>query len=285
MQRRIFLDEERDRAFKREGYVVVDVLSREEASDLRQKAAALRSGIRAPFYASLWSPDRAYRQAVDELVKGALEARALTYLDNHKSLFADLLVKRPSLRHRITAHQDWTFVDEAHYASVYLWCPLQDVNPNNGTLQVFPRSHRLMEGIRGANFITEYARDADKICQVFGEHLHLRAGQGVFFNQAMLHASRPNHSFKNRIVAGLLFLPAEAQIWHYYRDAGTGTYFQVAADYEFFMRYSEQMNFRKGLLGKSIPKPESASPIPVAHTPMPFDFADFSRRYREELAR
>jgi hypothetical protein len=284
MQRRIFLDEERDRAFKREGYVVVDMLSKDEALALREKAAALRSGVRAPFYASLWSKDRNYRASVDELVKGALETKALSYLDHHKSLFADLLVKRPSLRHHFPAHQDWTFVDEEHFASVYLWCPLQDVNRRNGTLQVFPRTHRMMEKIRGANMLPEYARFAGHLSKTFGEHLNLRAGQAVFFNQALLHASRPNHSLRTRIAAGLLFLPLEAQVWHYYRDPQTDQCYKVPADYEFFMRYSEAIDFRQGLAAQTIPVPGQASSIPFTHKPLPFDFAEFAARYRAELA-
>ena len=285
MDRQIFKDSTLDHLFKQEGYIVVDILTTDEAISLRERVAKLRAGVNAPFYASLWSGDRNYRQSVDKMVKEALESRALAYLNAYQSLFADLLVKRPSLRHHISAHQDWTFVDEARVASVYLWCPLQDVHRRNGTLQVFPRTHRMMDKVRGANIFLEYTKYANRISKSFGEHLTLKAGQAVFFNQALMHASKPNRTLRNRITAGLLLLPSEAEVWHFFRDPMTGHCYKVSADYEFFMQYSEGIDFRKGLFSQTIRIPGNRSPIPVPMEPIPFSFSEFSVRYRAELAR
>jgi hypothetical protein len=256
--RQIFNDIEYDRKFQRDGYLVVDGIISKKAKELYSYFTKLESGVDAKFYASLWSKDVNYRKLVDTKVKEYLKPIGEKLLYNYQPLFSDLLVKKPSFKHKIYPHQDWMFVDEPEYNSVYMWCPLIDVNKRNGCLQVFPGSHKIFREIRGSNISLSYEEIQDYIMEKYMVPISLSAGNIIFFNQATIHSSPPNISLRKRISMGLLFLPREAPIIHYHLHPEKNTVEKLKVDYEFFMNFSSNENFRDGLYSRKIIRPQNA---------------------------
>lgn len=253
--RKIFKNEQLDIQFKELGYVVVDFMDRKTALDLYKTCIKFESNVNAKFYTSLWSSNVGYRKKVDDLIVQTLKEKATDLFFDYIPFFGDLLVKQPSLNKNFPIHQDWTFVDEETFASAYIWCPLQDVNYLNGNLQVVEKSHKFLDKIRGANIVVSYEEIKDKIANKYLKSIKLKAGQAIIFNQALLHASPPNRSLKTRIAMGLLMLPIEAKVFHYYYDVEEAVFKRIEADKHFFMTYSENIDFKEGLKNNSISYP------------------------------
>lgn len=247
----IFQDKKLDTDFKQKGYVIINLLDQQTVLQLRQEVSQLDAGVDAPFYTSLWSSNAEYRKKVDELIHRAILPRVASYFHQYEPLFGDLLVKRPSLTKDFPVHQDWTFVDEDVFTSVYVWCPLQDVGYLNGNLQVVEGSHHFLDRIRGANIKVSYESIKPEIKKRFLKSIPLKAGQAILFNQALLHASPPNRSLKTRIAMGLLMLPKEADIYHYFYDKEKAEVKRIKANKDFFMHYSENFDFQNALKNNS----------------------------------
>lgn len=256
--RQIFKNPEYDRQFQENGYLVMEGIPSKKAKELYSFFSKLESGVDAKFYASLWSKDINYRKQVDAKVKAYLQPIGEEQLLNYAPLFSDLLVKKPSLKDKIYPHQDWMFVDEPEFTSVYIWCPLIDVNTRNGCLEVFPGSHKKFREIRGSNISLSYEEVQEHIMKKYMVPVPLKAGQVIFFNQATIHASPPNKSLRKRISMGLLFLPKEAPVIHYHLHPQKNIVEKLRVDYDFFMDFSNGDNFREGLYTRKIGRPQRA---------------------------
>lgn len=257
----IFNDTVLDAEFKDNGYVVVDFLSREKCSALKDALMSMDAGVNKKFYASLWSSDKEYRLKVDALIKGAFAEKVKSlFHSNYAPFFADVLVKKPSLFDKFQIHQDWSFVDESKYISLFIWVPLVDVDKQNGYLQIMEKSHRIFRNIRGANIPQPYDKIKSHIERKYLKGIPLPAGKAVIFSQALIHASPPNRSFNDRVAAGLMMLPKEAPIFHYMRDGNNPTLIRkYAVDYNFFMNYSMGKNFADMLYAKNMSLPQGVT--------------------------
>ena len=281
--RRVFRDAVLDAEFQRSGYVVLNLVEADAVAALRRKAKSLRSGVRGHFHASFWSKDRPYRETVDAIVKSVLEEPVLALLHDYKAMFSDLLIKRQSLHRHFDVHQDWSFVDEERFASVYAWMPLQAVDAQNGALRVFPASHRMMTRIRGANIPSDVYHLGAHIRKRYGRLLPMQEGEVLLFHQGLLHASPPNRSLSVRYAAGLGFVPQEAQVWHFFKEVEHDQVYRMPADVDFFMRYSERMDFARALKDGKIPIPAGPEAEPIDHKPHFWDAAEFDGEYQRIL--
>ncbi len=257
MLAQIFNDTALDHEFKENGFVTVDILNRDECDALRTKLLKLDSGVKKRFYASLWSSNKEYRLTVDRLIKEAFGKKVKSlFHSNYAPFFSDVLIKKPSFFDKITVHQDWTFVDESQYQSIFIWCPLVDVDKWNGCLQVVPKSHRILRALRGANVPQEHDHIKKYIERKYKKRLELPAGKAVIFTQAMLHASGPNHTLNTRVSAGLLMLPANDKVYHYVRNAAQPNVLnKYVVDYDFFMNYNTGKDFADALYSQTIDTP------------------------------
>jgi hypothetical protein len=270
--RQIFKNEQLDIQFKELGYIIVDLIDRKTALDLYKTCIQFQSNVNATFYTSLWSSNVEYRKKVDNLILETLKEKVATLFFDYVPFFGDLLVKQPSLNKDFPIHQDWTFVDEEIFTSAYIWCPLQDVNYLNGNLQIVEKSHKFLDKIRGANVTVSYEKIKDKIASKYLKNIKLKAGQAIIFNQALLHASPPNRSLKTRIAMGLLMLPVEAKVFHYYYDEKEAVLKRIEADKLFFMTYSENIDFKEGLKSISYPSTKENTIINLDRTIISFEY-------------
>ncbi len=220
--RRVFNDDLLNETFRRDGAIVVPLLSSSEVADLidffhrEQKDAALG------FHATMFSADVGYRVRVDRMVRAAMLPKLLPYLHAYRAVVGNFVVKEPSRRDSaVPVHQDWTFVDETKMHSLNVWCPLIDTTPENGRLHVSKGSHRLMQVLRGPYFPNPYVSNAKMIAEHYMTELALDAGMAVIYDHALVHASPANRSGALRIAANLALVPDEAQLIHAYLESGT----------------------------------------------------------------
>ena len=114
---------------------------------------------------------------------------------------------------RFPVHHDWAYYRMNGYpvSTTSTAVAIDDCWPSNGTLRVFPGTHRLTfehERVRNGLEVQPGAIDPDT-----GVDLELRAGSAVFFHSCLVHTSRPNRSGAARRL--MIFS-------HYPRSAGMG---------------------------------------------------------------
>ncbi len=225
-------------ALQRDGYAVArGFLSSREIAALADVFRACDSPLhRQPFGASILSRDLAYRAAVDRGIRAVIAPRVDELFEDSRCCFANFLVKQPNASGagEIQLHQDITFVDESRYQSLGLWCPLVDVDPVNGCMDVLPGSHRGDTPPRTPGTPQPY-RGTGRPTTV---PVPMRAGDVMIFSQKLFHASPPNRGKAIRVAAGALVVPREAQLYCFYPDAAAPERVEVfAVDDRFYTQY------------------------------------------------
>lgn len=252
----VFKDNLLNTSFNNEGYLLLKNIIDIDFASSYQFFNNMESNVEGKFYASLWSKDKHYRMQVDAAIKERLLPIAKNYLNHYEPLFADLLVKKPSLTHKFDWHQDWTFVDENHYSSIFIWCPLQDVTARNGCIKILPKSHMYFKKTRGSNIPPQYSHDEiSSIAAKYAITLPMKKGDIIIFDQAVFHASPPNRSLQNRLAIGLLCLPKNIDIFHYHFNILNKQIEQYKIDFDFMMRYSESQDFLTNLYTSNLARP------------------------------
>lgn len=208
-------------AFRRDGYVVVDLLSKSDVRQLRERFDQLYQGRRSDVCdRSNESRDLAYRERIHRLITDAVGPAVDAFLDDHRVVSTGTLVKWAGPNSQMPAHQDWTMVDEERHRSLSLWVPLCDVDPRNGALAVLPGSHQVLSGMRPNPGRPPSLPDPvagvepGDLCSI-----DLRAGQCLIFDHGVLHGSPPSQVSAPRTALVLAATPAAATLQHLWRRA------------------------------------------------------------------
>lgn len=239
--RRTLADDAAEDQLVRRGFTAVPLLARSEVEDLRAGYARLAhdhtrdSPFAEGFHTSVYDGRPEYRQAVDDMVVGALGPALGRVLDDHRLIFANFTVK---LDHGgpVPLHPDWTFVDEGRYRSVTVWCALDDLSFEDGTLGIVAESHHQVGFVRPLN-IRSYER-YQTIAEASGSHdvTALRAGEAIVMDSRAVHFSPPNVTARDRVVAACVAIPAEADIEHYFVE-DDGAVWRHTIDRSFYFHY------------------------------------------------
>jgi hypothetical protein len=244
----VFKDNILDETFRKDGYVVIKNALSCDFSSFYQYFNSQQSDIDAPFYSAMWSNNPEYRYNVDAKIRTLLSPLCNEYLTGYVPFFTDMLVKKPGLKNKLNWHQDWTFVDETKYQTVFIWAPLVDIGRLNGGVMILPESHRYFKLIRGTNFSSPvsnvWLEQAEK---KYARYISMNRGDVLFFNQAVMHASAPNISLKNRIAIGLNCIPQGAETFHFHYDIRDKMYKKYAIDSRFTQEFSFNQDFKRNL--------------------------------------
>jgi hypothetical protein len=228
--RAVFQDPTHEAAFATDGFVVVDVLDDAQVREVREIFDRLCPDPSAQFLASMAWPDRAYPTAVDREVRPIVAPGVLAHLVGYRDVFGSYVSKGRGDENTVDLHQDWNFVDEDRFRSVLAWVPLIDTDETNGTLAVVPGTHRAVETLRGSPDIpTPYVDEHDLIRERFLQPVPLRAGQAILYDGALLHGSSPNRTSDVRPAFGLVSVPEEAELLHWFIEDGQIDLYEVDA--------------------------------------------------------
>ncbi len=215
----IFKDANLSKEFIQKGYVKCPFLTEGQLEQLKLHVNEFERDFLQSDYGicsttDLGKPDVVKK--VNDFVVPFLLPIANEYFENYQIILGNYLVKKPQQNTLIPMHQDWTFVDEENYFSMSIWCPLIDVDKNNGCLQVVPRSHRISKNLRPAprypnSFINVHHELSD-----YSVNLPMKAGEAIFYDHALLHASPINTSKNNRPAVILGLTHKDAKLKHYW---------------------------------------------------------------------
>ncbi|MCW5906359.1 MAG: phytanoyl-CoA dioxygenase family protein [Chitinophagales bacterium] len=234
-----FKNTQHESAFNRQGFIVVnEVLTPRECTEILHYHAGLTPGLNTGFFASQNSPNRQYREAVENFLHPLFEQKIKPLFINHRVLYSQYMVKHSGNNGECQLHQDWTYVEEPRYTAVNFWCALTDTDTRNGCLWMAPGSHRLTHYIRGRNIERASLQEQPFIRQFLMTPVPLKKGQAVLFNSATLHESRNNLSGTDRIAAAAMIIPCQATPIHYMAQTqGSTNVVQMQADTPFYTEH------------------------------------------------
>lgn len=202
--KRVFRDEKIQAEFERNGFVRLPFYNQEEILYLNGLYEKLHPKEETGFYSSTFSKDKAYRKTTDEEIRRVGSRSIDKYLQDVLVVCGSYIVKYPGPDSVMGVHQDMTLVDESEFTGINIWCPLVDLNDENGVLYALPKSHRIFPTYRGSSIPNIY----DEIYRAIPEQMepiYLKAGEAIFFDQSILHYSPPNLSKDKRVVTNIYF--------------------------------------------------------------------------------
>src|SRR5215467_811502 len=240
----LFKDAQLQAQFERDGYAVIDLLDQEKVNDLKlfYRGLGYRPSSPNAFQVSLDNESPDFVRTLFERLNATVGNNLERHFKDYKIFTASFVTKSTDRLGVVPPHQDWTFVDESKFWSATVWCPLVDVNEENGALGVIKGSHRFYDHVRPSPSPQFAPPFKDQLNLIFPylKIVKLKAGQSIVFDNRTIHASPPNTSAELRVAFGIGITQREAGLRHYYmlpgQDSPLIEGFEV--DPEFFYSYN-----------------------------------------------
>ncbi|MCO5249517.1 MAG: phytanoyl-CoA dioxygenase family protein [Chitinophagales bacterium] len=217
--RTVFKSLNNETSFQENGYIIVqDLLNIDEIQTFGNFYKSIPRASNDTFYSSHWNSDKSYREHIDHFIRPILYEKTKDIFLNYRPIYGYFLVKMPGEKGEVSVHQDWMLVDESKYAGITVWIPLVDTNLHNGSFHIVENSHKFLSQIRGSNTHFPYRGNLSEVHERFLTNIELKKGDAVIFDHRLAHASLPNKSNQDRVAVGIVMLPQEAPMIHYYFD-------------------------------------------------------------------
>jgi hypothetical protein len=215
----IFRDDDLNRQFVDDGYVVVPFLDAQEVAHLRRFFDDLHPDKFSAFYASAMREDAGYRQTVCNAIRAISDSKIAAMFDGCKVCIASFLAKETGEKREFAMHVDPSFADESAFMpAVQVWCPLSNVTAANGCLQVVPGSQHHAFSLRPISAKGTVGHPFDGVIPLlkakYARNVEISAGEAIIFSTKLLHGSGPNMSADRRIAIQCLMVPQDAPILH-----------------------------------------------------------------------
>ena len=237
------------RTLRAEGIVKIPLL---EPLDIEGLLAVYnRSGSRisgSNFHSTMFVGDSSYRKKISDNIKQIITPKIDKLLSNYKLLFANFIIKEPGGNTTVGIHQDWNFTSP-DITSFNVWIPLVDINEETGIFYALKGSHHSFQNLRYTPYEVDRYRHLEPYIMEHSSTYHVKAGEALVYDGAMIHFSDPNRSRMARIAIGMALIPAEAPNLHYYKRHDDKTEVEVyevdEAFYETFDFLNEPKEVKK----------------------------------------
>jgi hypothetical protein len=210
----VFKDNETQKSFSSNGYVIVPFFSSGELEKVREITTQLNGNFSTPFSTTIWSSNAEYRQAVFTKLKAFYLPNIERLLAEYKPVMGTILTKQPGPDSEIDIHQDWCFTREENFTAVNIWVPLVDVNEQNGALFFLPFSKHFNVPYRGRNVEPQFI-NVKPLIWSRGKVCNMKAGEALVFDVRMVHYSNQNTTAHTRVATAMVAIPKQADIIHY----------------------------------------------------------------------
>jgi ectoine hydroxylase-related dioxygenase (phytanoyl-CoA dioxygenase family) len=255
----LFKDPRLQEEFDKDGYAVIDLINSSAIDKLAAFYENSEKHIQPAqgFHVSLDHDNPDHVRTVSDQLMQTVKPELDRFFKDHQVFTASFVIKEKGTMGMVPPHQDWTFVNENQYWSATVWCPLVDVNFENGALGVIRGSHLFYDHVRPSpsrSFEPPFKSYIDAIFQYL-KIVELKAGQAIVFNNKTIHGSPPNTVDQSRLAFGIGITHKEASLLHYYMLPDKDN--ELVEEYEispsFFFKYN---NARLSNLYSNGGKPE-----------------------------
>ncbi|GAB5538265.1 MAG: hypothetical protein Salg2KO_03680 [Salibacteraceae bacterium] len=244
-------DQAMDEQLLRDGFIVMPFLHHSDLEHVKDVYKKWHSSSPDGFFKSYFDSRIEYKEEVEQMVIDLFNQRLADSFKNYCAFGGMFVVKPPLEKGHFPAHQDWSFVDERKHWSLNMWCPLEDVNDENGNIQVLRGSHQFNRTIRGFGTPDVYREHSDLILANM-ESVPMRAGEAIFFFHGILHGSTLNSTSKSRVSIGLTLTPSDADLHFHYlsEEQGKPKLIRYKTYPEFYIEYASMRGAKPGLKGE-----------------------------------
>ena len=188
--RNIFKNEEQQKQFAKDGFIVLPLLNSQEVESLLNyyNNQDFDNRIEAGFHISLDNKNEDLVKEVGSKIKEVLVPKTTDLLDDCKVFTASYVIKEPGLQNIVPPHQDWTFVDESQYCSATVWTALVDVTEENGALGVIRGSQNIFNHKRSSPSPQSKSPLSDHVFTLFPfvEVIEMKAGESLIFDNMLM---------------------------------------------------------------------------------------------------
>jgi len=233
---KVFKDKVLQDKFDKDGFVKLQFLDQKTIEKLLILYKEIQPVSYPGFSSTIYNPNIEVKKETSKRISNLLDERIKREFMDFRSLGGNFLCKTSGPESFLQTHQDWTIVDEAVFESITIWMPLIDTSEENGALRVLPGSHKFSQVLRSPTLPGAFNK-------ILNEAYHemilvpMKAGEAIVFNHALLHASGPNMSGSDRVIAIYGLVPQEAQLFFFHR-APTGKVEKYKIADDFFLTYN-----------------------------------------------
>lgn len=204
------------------GFQIVDLLNEDELAWTRHSVRQLgyAQANADTFRISINQEPTERKQAIQATFIPKFQSAFDRHISDYRLMRVALFDKLPGGA-SVRLHQHPQIVDESQFRSLAVWLPLVDTTFDMGTLHIIPYSHDIfVHKTRTHNDYTAFAGVSGKLARELSTPVILKAGQGIIFDDRLLHWSPRNRSNVIRTAFQLEFIPTSAphQLTVYYRD-------------------------------------------------------------------
>jgi hypothetical protein len=204
-------------AFDRDGYILLDFIDPAALKTIEGLFYEIHPIVPNGFYSQAFSSDDEVKRTVFSACDDVLSQSIDLHFKDYNKLGSTFLSKGKGEEGKVGVHQDWYVVDETTSYSATIWIPTQDTDETNGTLRVLPGSHLFFDTLRSNNIPLRY-RGSEQLLWDNMITVPVKAGQAFVLNHAVLHASAPNNSDKERLVIAYGIVPKKSSLSFYFRN-------------------------------------------------------------------
>jgi len=252
MSKVIFKDPDLQEQFSTEGYVKIPLLQPEDIEALTTQFNQYFPEPAEGFFSSSYLNDFELKKEISQGIVEIIGPRLGAYFTDYRCFGSAFLSKTAGHRSEMPMHQDWSIVDESKFIAVNIWTPLTDVNQQNGSLQVLPRSHDFARVRRSPTLPYFWAGYEGEMRPSLID-LPVRAGEAIVLNQALVHASPPNatDAVRPAITTGLMSAGATME-FNYQTAPGAVDIYAMEDDFLLQWENFHQAIFERPKFGKVV---------------------------------
>lgn len=242
--RTIFYQPEQQQQFIEKGYVTMPLLSAEEVAmilnelqDMRPHDGFAPVGLRSDYHCTFLDTNEDYKRRAYELINSVFIPHLEKVLHQYRIITGNFYIKQPG-KGKFEIHQNWMHAPEEKYSTVTIWCPLQDVDRRNGTLEIVPGSHKIVPDVATVNVDYYFKPFEEVLEEKYLQPIVLKAGECMIFDDTLIHYSGQNTSDKPRIAIQIEAIPNEMTpvFYHFDKDNPEKGFEVFEVDANFFMK-------------------------------------------------
>ena len=196
---RLFQNPTLHNEFEEKGYVQLSLLNAQQVDHLLDvyhqfmgEEKETREG-KEHLYESSRTHDLDWNLRMNEAIRNAFVDPVKPHFENYTLFGGTFMLKAPKKSTVLPLHQDWSVVDEDQYQSLFIWCPLVDIHPQNGGLFVLPGSHNYFKNYRSGSMQSQRIQPEGRIKKTYRRHRPLRRTGFDLFGSTLSRFLRQHH--------------------------------------------------------------------------------------------
>jgi hypothetical protein len=240
---------------KIDGYALVNAL---QADDCEKLNALFLDFFPNPDYnngllISILEQDINIRRKVHFAILEQLSPIIGQYFENYKAAIAHFFVKFPLQNNPVPIHQDPMITDQAHSPSYGLWFALNNIDENNGGIQLIPGSHTIFPPFQSESFDPVFQENISAF-NPYLKSIFMQQGQLLIMDNRLVHGSLPNNSDTIRVAPIVKITSKKSDYLIVYKNYVDECIYAIKQHKEFYLDATwldKKMNFPDGeIVGK-----------------------------------